>query len=174
MSQDEKVPDHYKMKGELHWDRQWRLYGRAYFTGQITKYIERYHRKHGLRDLKKALHFIEKLTELETAAMNGTGPLGGINGEEGKQPPLKEIPDEITQSTQLPEIVFSVPSFPNIMSRIPIVTGLSPSEKTIVDNHGFGDPHADLGMCEFGHHKFEVVPDYQGGRVCVHCGTHEE
>jgi hypothetical protein len=57
--------DHYKKGGEEHWDRQWRLYGRGYFVGCITKYVERYHEKNGLQDLQKAQHFLEKLIELE-------------------------------------------------------------------------------------------------------------
>ena len=31
--------DHYKKGGEEHWDRVWRLYGRGYFVGCITKYV---------------------------------------------------------------------------------------------------------------------------------------
>lgn len=58
---------HYKKGGEEHWDRQWRLYGRGYFVGCITKYVERYHEKNGVQDLEKARHFIEKLIELERA-----------------------------------------------------------------------------------------------------------
>jgi len=57
--------DHYKTGGEEHWDRQWRLYGRGYFVGCITKYVERYHEKNGMQDLKKAQHFLEKMIELE-------------------------------------------------------------------------------------------------------------
>lgn len=59
---------HYKLGGEEHWDRQWRLFGAGYFVGCATKYIERYHQKNGIEDLQKAIHFIEKLIELETAA----------------------------------------------------------------------------------------------------------
>ena len=60
--------DHYhKVAGEQHWDRVWRLYGRGYFVGCATKYLERYHLKNGVEDLKKAVHFIEKLIELEQA-----------------------------------------------------------------------------------------------------------
>ncbi len=58
--------DHYKIVGEEHWDRVWRLWGRGYFVGQITKYLERYPQKNGLDDLKKAQHFLEKLIELES------------------------------------------------------------------------------------------------------------
>ncbi len=56
---------HYKVNGEQHWDRIYRLYGRGYFVGCATKYLERYHEKNGLEDLNKSIHFIEKLIELE-------------------------------------------------------------------------------------------------------------
>ena len=57
---------HYKRTGgEEHWDRMWRLYGRGYFVAAITKYVERYHLKDGFKDLAKAQHFLQKLTELE-------------------------------------------------------------------------------------------------------------
>ena len=59
---------HYAKDGEQHWDRMWRLYGRGYFVGCATKYLERYHLKNGVQDLEKAKHFIEKLIELEQAA----------------------------------------------------------------------------------------------------------
>lgn len=57
--------DHYDKNGEQHWDRIYRLYGRGYFIGCATKYLERYHLKNGKEDLEKAIHFIEKLKELE-------------------------------------------------------------------------------------------------------------
>ena len=57
--------DHYDKNGEQHWDRIYRLYGRGYFIGCATKYLERYHLKNGKEDLEKAVHFIEKLKELE-------------------------------------------------------------------------------------------------------------
>lgn len=58
---------HYQQGGEQHWDRIWRLYGAGYFVGCITKYLERYPRKNGIEDLKKAQHFLQKLIELEEA-----------------------------------------------------------------------------------------------------------
>ena len=62
---------HYqRADGEQHWDRIWRLYGRGYFVGCITKYVERYQNKNGIEDLEKAKHFLEKLIELETADEN--------------------------------------------------------------------------------------------------------
>lgn len=73
--------DHYrKDEGEQHWDRQWRLHGRGYFIGCITKYVERYPYKNGIRDLKKAAHFLQKLIELEAAST----PM---------PPPVKSEPD---------------------------------------------------------------------------------
>jgi len=57
--------DHYVKTGEQHWDRMWRLYGRGYFIGCATKYAERYHLKNGKQDLEKAIHFLQKLIELE-------------------------------------------------------------------------------------------------------------
>lgn len=54
---------HYKVGGEEHWDRVARL-GLDYFQAQITKYVERCHRKGGILDLKKAQHFLEKYIQL--------------------------------------------------------------------------------------------------------------
>lgn len=60
--------EHYQqVDGEQHWDRQWRLNGRGYFIGCITKYVERYPLKNGIEDLEKARHFLDKLIELEKA-----------------------------------------------------------------------------------------------------------
>lgn len=60
--------NHYKQSDtnvEQHWDRVYRLYGRGYFVGNITKYTERYHLKDGKQDLLKAIHYLQKLIELE-------------------------------------------------------------------------------------------------------------
>jgi hypothetical protein len=55
---------HYKTSIE-HWD--W-VYANNldYFQGQITKYIFRWKKKNGLKDLQKAQHFLEKYIELVT------------------------------------------------------------------------------------------------------------
>lgn len=55
--------NHYKTGGEEHWDRVQRL-GLDYFQGQITKYVERWKKKNGIEDLKKARHFLDKYIEL--------------------------------------------------------------------------------------------------------------
>ena len=61
--------DHYKDKqgqqDQQHWDRMWSLYREAWFVGNITKYVERYRKKDGLKDLLKARHYLDKLIELE-------------------------------------------------------------------------------------------------------------
>jgi hypothetical protein len=55
---------HYKTGGEEHWDRVHRL-NLDYFQGQITKYVERWKKKNGVQDLKKARHFLDKYIELQ-------------------------------------------------------------------------------------------------------------
>lgn len=55
---------HYKTDYQ-HWSMLPALgYGPEYFIGQATKYLTRWRKKNGLRDLLKAQHFIEKLAEL--------------------------------------------------------------------------------------------------------------
>lgn len=60
---------HYMASTEQHWDKMWRLYGEAWFVGNITKYVERYKLKNGMQDLLKAQHYLAKLIELETATV---------------------------------------------------------------------------------------------------------
>jgi hypothetical protein len=56
---------HYKHGGEEHWDRVNRL-GLNYFQGAATKYVERcYLKGNTVQDLQKAVHFLEKLIEIE-------------------------------------------------------------------------------------------------------------
>jgi hypothetical protein len=57
--------DHYKVGGEEHWDRAWRLKWDP-FQYQITKYVERWKEKGGVDDLRKAQHFLQKYIELLT------------------------------------------------------------------------------------------------------------
>ncbi len=60
---------HYKTGGEEHWDRVARL-GLDYFQAQITKYVERWRKKNGIEDLRKAQHFLEKYIEVEERRRN--------------------------------------------------------------------------------------------------------
>jgi hypothetical protein len=59
--------------GESHWDMMWRLYGEAWFVGNITKYTLRYKHKNGMQDLLKARNYLNKLIELEQKAAHEEG-----------------------------------------------------------------------------------------------------
>lgn len=57
--------DHYKTgAGVQHWDLV-HILGMDYFTAQITRYLSRAHRKNGSEDYAKAVHYIDKRTELK-------------------------------------------------------------------------------------------------------------
>lgn len=61
---------HYKQDagGEEHWDRVARLM-LDYWQSCITKYVERWKKKNGLEDLKKAQHYLDKYIELVEAGV---------------------------------------------------------------------------------------------------------
>lgn len=55
---------HYKTKYQ-HWDMLPNIgYDGQYFAGQISKYLMRWRKKNGVRDILKAQHFLEKMVEL--------------------------------------------------------------------------------------------------------------
>ena len=54
--------DHYSADGVQHWDVVIRTKS-GYAEGNVTKYIGRWRKKHGIQDLQKALHYAEKLLE---------------------------------------------------------------------------------------------------------------
>jgi hypothetical protein len=60
-------PEYYKTgaDGKQHWDRAWERYREAWFVLNITKYVERYRDKEGLKDLYKARTYLNKLISLE-------------------------------------------------------------------------------------------------------------
>ena len=69
MSVDEKqiAGDHYKKHGDLQpWNviLAWDL---GYLDGTALKYIARWKDRGGINDLKKAIHFLEKLIEVTEA-----------------------------------------------------------------------------------------------------------
>lgn len=55
--------DHYKSSIQ-HWDFVL-ANDLDYFQSQITKYVSRWKKKNGLKDLEKAQHFLEKYIEVE-------------------------------------------------------------------------------------------------------------
>ena len=77
--------DHYKVGGEEHWDRAYRLHYDC-FQYIITKWVERWRKKGGIEDLRKARHAIDKYIEKaeEELAKNGAILLddSGVPGRE--------------------------------------------------------------------------------------------
>lgn len=72
MSADDKqiAGDHYKKHGDLQpWNviLAWDL---GYLDGTALKYISRWKDKGGINDLKKAIHFLEKLIEVTEASQS--------------------------------------------------------------------------------------------------------
>lgn len=56
--------NHYKTSFQ-HWDVLHRIgFGSEYYVGQATKYLTRWRKKHGIRDIRKGQHFLEKLIQL--------------------------------------------------------------------------------------------------------------
>ena len=49
----------------------------GYFEGSAIKYITRWRNKGGIADIQKAIHFLEKLIELESPALDTVATLTG-------------------------------------------------------------------------------------------------
>lgn len=58
---------HYKNKPIEVWDFVHQN-GLGYLAGNAVKYLSRYKEKNGVEDLRKAIHYIEKLIEVEEQA----------------------------------------------------------------------------------------------------------
>ena len=58
--------DHYKSKAIQPWDYI-ASNNLGYFEGNIVKYVSRWKEKNGVEDLKKAMHYLQKLIELTEA-----------------------------------------------------------------------------------------------------------
>lgn len=56
---------HYKDRPIQPWDYV-AANGLGFFEGNIIKYVTRWREKHGVEDLRKARHYLDKLIELET------------------------------------------------------------------------------------------------------------
>lgn len=85
--------DHYKKYGDLQpWDVviKWNL---GYLEGTALKYIARWRDKGGIDDIKKAIHFLEKLVEIHTSTSNIDPEYSSILAEfESKQSKPMDIP----------------------------------------------------------------------------------
>lgn len=69
--------DHYKKSAIQHWD--WSAASdHDGFQYSITKYVDRWKRKDGLKDLRKALHHLEKYIEMIMAGEIPSTPRTGI------------------------------------------------------------------------------------------------
>lgn len=55
--------DHYKGRDLEHWDFIVDNFGISYLLANATKYISRWRNKNGVEDLKKARHYVQKLSE---------------------------------------------------------------------------------------------------------------
>jgi hypothetical protein len=104
---NEKQPGgrHYKVRQgeEEHWDRMWRMFGRSWFIGNITKYTERAHKKGGFKDIVKIWHYLQKWTELEMAATQGRGVLPGGGDKSLTSEGLTEMQDWLRELGLLPQ-----------------------------------------------------------------------
>ena len=83
MAANEKQVDgtHYKKYGDIQpWDVvvAWNL---GYLEGTALKYIARWQDKGGLNDIKKAIHFLEKLVEVEEAKKEPHINLVGVHAK---------------------------------------------------------------------------------------------
>ena len=65
--------NHYKTEYE-HWDLVLST-GMDYLAGCATKYVSRWRKKNGIEDLRKALHYLNKLQENMDLIMHRTVPL---------------------------------------------------------------------------------------------------
>lgn len=73
--------DHYKTDYQ-HWNMLLGLgYGPEYYIGQATKYLTRWRKKNGLRDLLKGQHFIEKMLEVATDRGREWLPYGHVDDD---------------------------------------------------------------------------------------------
>ena len=78
---------HYKTKIEP-WDAitDW---GLGYLDGSAVKYLSRWHKKGGVQDLEKAVHFLQKLIEVENERLRRT-----LNANEHHQ---QAVEDSVAQ-----------------------------------------------------------------------------
>jgi len=76
--------NHYKKYGDLQpWDVviAWKL---GYLEGTALKYIARWKDKNGVEDILKAIHFLEKLVEVEKAKQQAVDLDGVMQVWQGK------------------------------------------------------------------------------------------
>lgn len=62
-NQHQEGGSHYAAKYQ-HWDFVRQCLAGRYLEGNLTKYIARWRKKNGLQDIRKAIHYLEKIREL--------------------------------------------------------------------------------------------------------------
>jgi hypothetical protein len=116
---------HYKTKIEP-WDAitEW---GLGYLDGSAVKYLSRWHKKGGVQDLEKAVHFLQKLIEVENERLRRT-----LNADVKDQ-------QAITDSVAQPEDRHGQRLSDDVAYRDKVIAALRLRAKT-----GYGQP-TDLG-----------------------------
>lgn len=57
--------DHYRIRAIQPWDYI-AANNLGYFEGNVVKYVTRWREKDGVKDLEKAMHYLQKLIEVQT------------------------------------------------------------------------------------------------------------
>ncbi len=60
---DQQVGGNHYAGAYQHWDFVLDVLSGRYLEGNITKYVARHRKKHGIQDLEKAIHYLDKLSE---------------------------------------------------------------------------------------------------------------
>lgn len=80
MEANDQAPDHYK-SSYIHWDLVIKV-RMTYLEGNATKYVSRWRKKGGAQDLRKALHYLDKMVECYEVDLTGRNfPLAQIHNE---------------------------------------------------------------------------------------------
>lgn len=100
-NQKQIAGDHYKTSYQ-HWDMLVTFGFKAeYFIGQFTKYLSRWHKKNGIRDIRKGQHFLEKLIELVEQHGRTFLPCGRYNDYELEKVVIKHVDAHLREFFQL-------------------------------------------------------------------------
>lgn len=78
---------HYRSSYQ-HWDFARLCLDNRYYEGCVTKYVARWRKKNGVQDLEKALHYLDKITELFIA--------------EQYEPLVQNLPDKLLSPGLMP------------------------------------------------------------------------
>lgn len=94
-----------------HWDIV-AMHDLDYFQGQITKYVMRHKKKHGIEDLKKAQHFLEKYIDVLEKAEKDAGPKTTVFGLTPEAPMLLHEGDPIPPGVRYVHVAMDMAKHP--------------------------------------------------------------